>query len=331
VPERQALMDYKQFDYTPINAALRSKGGSPGIEKKIGAIDSVMEQFGLAEPVTVYRALKGKPPGHDPAYMSTSLDMQKALDAVTTMQGGGDLCVLELNVPKGTRGIYLDHPAFQNNYGGGGGYHFPREYELLLDRDLPYTITGSRKQNGVTVYEATIAPTDRPVHPRKAPELDAKQRSAAEKKAIEQLNDARYFPDYAEALYAMIRMKPVSATVQQALAQRTTELLDSWAKGGDEQSQPLRSIIDARQKLGGDDSSLAEALVGHLENTPIQSWAFVPDLVAALPQLPHTEAVTQAAHEVGAKIDKYLATLEGTPSGWGPESLKKFRDALNAL
>jgi hypothetical protein len=310
VPERQAIMDYKQFGYSDINALLRGDkvDDEKTLRKEVAGIDAIMGQFDLKEPVTVYRAIKGTPIAKDAAYMSTSLDKKKAIEVVTTLHGGGPgMSVLEMHVPKGTRAVYLDHPAFRDNYGGGGGYQFPREYELLLDRGLPFKITGSHKEGAVTVYEADLQPTHRPVHARAAPELSDGQKKAAEGKAIARLNSARYFPDYAEALYAMIRLKPVSAQVPQAIGKRVTELLDAWTSNhSNEQSQPLASMVDAAEKLGGNDASVAAALVGYLKRTPVENWLFVDNMVAQLPQLIRGDAKVKAdLREVVKKLAAY--------------------------
>jgi hypothetical protein len=312
VPERQAIMDYKQFGYSDINALLRGDkvDDEKSLRKEIAGIDAIMGQFALKEPVTVYRALKGTPIAKDAAYMSTSLDKKKAIDVVTTLHGGGPgMSVLEMHVPKGTRAVYLDHPAFRENYGGGGGFEFPREYELLLDRGLLFKITGSHKEGAVTVYEADVQPTHRPVHARAMPQLSEGQKKAAEEKAIGRLNSARYFPDYAEALYAMIRMKPVSAQVPQAIGKRVGELLDAWTSNrSNEQSQPLASMMDAAEKLGGNDASVATAIVGYLKKTPVESWLFADKLVEQLPKLIRGDAKVKAdLKDVVKKLSSYKA------------------------
>jgi hypothetical protein len=309
VPERQAIMDYKQFGYADINGLLRGgKVDDPKqVHKDIAGIDAIMGQFALREPVTVYRALKGTPVAKDAAYMSTSLDKKKAIGSVATMRGGEGMTVLEMHVPAGTRAIYLDHPAFQENYGGGGGYQFPREYELLLDRGLPFKITGSHKEGGITVYEADVQPTNRPVHSRAAPQLNDAEKKAAEQKAIGRLNQAKYFPEYAEALYAMIRLKPVSAQVHQAIGARVTELLNAWTSSStNESSQQLTSMVDAAEKLGSSDPSVAAALVGYLKQTPINKWLFVDNMVAQLPKLVRGDAKVKAdLRDVAKKIEQY--------------------------
>jgi hypothetical protein len=309
VPERQAIMDYKQFGYSDINGLLRGgKVDDPKqVHKDIAGIDAIMGQFALREPVTVYRALKGTPVAKDAAFMSTSLDKKKAINSVATMRGADGMSVLEMHVPAGTRAIYLDHPAFRENYGGGGGYEFPREYELLLDRGLPFKITGSHKEGGITVYEADVQPTNRPVQTRAAPQLNDAQKKAAEEKAIGRLNKAQYFPEYAEALYAMIRLKPVSAQVHQAIGARVTQLLDAWTNDHSyEQTQQLTSMLDAADKLGSNDPSVAAALVGYLKRTPVDKWLFVDNMVAQLPKLVRGDAKVKAElRDVAKKIEQY--------------------------
>lgn len=125
-----------------MNDQMRSRRLDPAMKARVTAIDSVMAESPLPEPILVYRGaaqLGGIKPGEailegrnlvgreftDRAFVSTTTDADHA-----SWFGG---TVMRITVPKGTGAIRMADRA--------GTERDQQESEILLDRDLKYRIT----------------------------------------------------------------------------------------------------------------------------------------------------------------------------------------------
>jgi hypothetical protein len=147
-PQAQALSSYQGSGYSSINSHLRSGGAAT---EKIRNLDKALGNAVLDRDLRVIRNFgsklhegqKGKSLLgriiEDPAFMSTSLHGSFGSYANTS---------LHLNVPKGTRGLYL------NSQGSTSAY----EYEVLLPRNTRYHVDHVEYKNGQLVIKATVLP-----------------------------------------------------------------------------------------------------------------------------------------------------------------------------
>jgi len=144
--ERNGVANYQAYAYRDINGVLRQERTEEGIFSSYGEtpdqvrmMDSVMDKSTLQEHVIAYRGLDEKTFGKmkeggkfkDRAYVSTSLSRTVAAD------GSFGNCMVKVEVPKGTRALYVGHRA-----SGIGS-----EMELILDRSSRFDVVNVDKKN----------------------------------------------------------------------------------------------------------------------------------------------------------------------------------------
>jgi hypothetical protein len=212
------------------------------------------------------------------------LNRETAKHWVERRGGGGDKSLVELEVPAGTRAIYMDAPTFRQDY-ANGGLHFPREFELLLDRDLPIEITGSRQDGAFTVYTARVLPVEREHTPYVPPRLTAAERRKTEREATLLLTNAVYDPQIAAPLYDLRRLGRISSDTANAIAAKLTELLADRRFGV--RSGPIVAIVDTALHLKSDSPAVARAISAYLRKTPADQWSKPEELIEALKVLGH--------------------------------------------
>lgn len=148
--ERVALGGYQCSDYNPINKALREEFTiSPELKRKIAAIDSAIQKSSLPVEMVVFRGtdyivgqqMRAGKQLAEKGFSSTSLSYD-----VARSKDFGKGTIIEITIPKGAKGIYLDELRKP----------FGKEVELLLPRDTLLWVT-HRSYIGDTYYiRATI-------------------------------------------------------------------------------------------------------------------------------------------------------------------------------
>lgn len=151
--QRRAVRYYTGNGYTPINGALRkiSKTVPHKITNDIRAINTGLNKFKLAEPITVFRGVSkdglrmslGNQPVkvgaeyNDPAYSSTTVSRATALNFSHNV-------VLKINIPQGQRGAYIA-PLSQSK----------GEQEFLMRRGTRMIVT--KLQKAATTMRVTTS------------------------------------------------------------------------------------------------------------------------------------------------------------------------------
>jgi hypothetical protein len=138
--EFNAIGEYTKKTFEHINRYLNTgNAASPEIPDYVTHIDSAMAKFELEDEITVFKGTQaawydGWEAGRvEPIklYMSTSVSKdvaQKYCDEVRS--DGADAIILEIIVPKGTRGIYIgSNTKAQEN-----------EFEFLIGHGLKYRV-----------------------------------------------------------------------------------------------------------------------------------------------------------------------------------------------
>lgn len=133
---RYSYQSYSGDNFRHVNDFILGKNvGSEHIEEavqtKIG-LDAIMEKARVPTNLTVYRGVQSSfadkvnlSPGsiiHNPTFTSTSLS-KSIVNGFADKGSNGTRTVLRINVPKGTRGLYIGRKS-----------HVSNEKELLLDR-----------------------------------------------------------------------------------------------------------------------------------------------------------------------------------------------------
>jgi hypothetical protein len=138
--ERTALDEYTKKKFKHINEYLNTRNAIvPEIPYYVKHIDSAMAKFELKDTITVFKGTKAawydgwKTWCVQPInlYLSTSVSRdvaQKYFDKIR--RGGDDAIILEINVPKGTRGIYIGNNTDARE----------DEFEFLAGHGLKYRV-----------------------------------------------------------------------------------------------------------------------------------------------------------------------------------------------
>lgn len=139
-----------------INAGLR-KGEIPEKYKDdIDRIDKAIDKSKIPESVVVYKGVRNAPDNGFPIgaeinskpYLSTSLSREVA-GTFTTNTNNGQFNIgkslLEIEAPKGTKGVYMDNLSEVGN-----------EHELLLPRGTKMKVTGKREEDGYIIHTVSI-------------------------------------------------------------------------------------------------------------------------------------------------------------------------------
>lgn len=155
----EALRAYQGAGYQRINPFLRGKikpSDTSTLKGRIKHIDDVMKRSEVPEDVTVLRAMGQSAFGDTPledlvgkvfqdkGYMSTALKNKPPADFAQKR------VIMNLKVPRGTRGVYMSDIAKERR--------FKAEQELLLDRGLKFKVTDARynSRSGKWVVDAEI-------------------------------------------------------------------------------------------------------------------------------------------------------------------------------
>lgn len=158
--EQMAMGNYSLLGYKSLNERLRGK--RPWHTDENGwdaetrdALDAMMAKHSLPEDITVYRLMAYHPSWvgggkvgavyTDLGFVSTST-MLPVLGLPQDMSGR--TMVARINVPKGTRALWLGHRYEHNR----------DEHELLLNRGLYFKITGVRQIGRTTEYSMDVVP-----------------------------------------------------------------------------------------------------------------------------------------------------------------------------
>jgi hypothetical protein len=151
--ERKALDEYTKKNFKPINEYLNIGNTTvPEMPDYIKHIDSAMAKFELKDRITVFKGTKtawydGWEAGRVESikmYLSTSVSRdvaQKYSDNVR--REGNESIMLEINMPKGTRGIYI----------GSNTDAREDELEFLAGHGLKYRVV---ERNGNTLKMEVI-------------------------------------------------------------------------------------------------------------------------------------------------------------------------------
>lgn len=160
------------------NAALRSGAEVDEFtQQRIDQLNSyITKQPGLTAPATVYRGLPADhfpadlKPGdvfHEPAFMSTSLKLDEArIFAGLTRGGGRGGMVIEVTVPKGGKGLSINHATLSDQSGIPEEY---REARHALDREAEFLLPSNSRHRVLEVGEKTV---DGVTHPWVRVELE---------------------------------------------------------------------------------------------------------------------------------------------------------------
>lgn len=153
--EKKAVHDYTGIAYGNINATLRGidKQFDEGNRECAVSLHEALGRASIPSECKVYRGVSSKALGKlkflpdsmlagkiisDDGFMSTSLDSESAF--------GGDL-LLEIDVPKGSRGAYVGYISSAGHY----------ESEVLFDAGQIMRITGARRDsNGRRIISVMI-------------------------------------------------------------------------------------------------------------------------------------------------------------------------------
>jgi len=136
-----------ETSYEYINTYIKNLSDAPKETKEaIKQIDGIMKKTSIPGNITVYSGVSNniassilKSGKYEPnEFLSTSLDKKIAYDF-------GEKYCLELKLPKGTRGVFLDETISD----------VPNEKELLLDRNQNYGVLSTRKEDNRTIITLT--------------------------------------------------------------------------------------------------------------------------------------------------------------------------------
>lgn len=145
--ERSTFIDYGRDGYKDINAVLRgtlARGEAGRAERAIPRMDKVMREAPpLNRNTIVYRGIDrdlGLNVGDvitDRGFMSTTFDPDQALEFTKGGKVKGESTLIEIRVPRGTRGVVMDALGM-----------FAEEMEMVLPRGGQLRIVSAERING---------------------------------------------------------------------------------------------------------------------------------------------------------------------------------------
>jgi len=137
--QKNAIDRYSNNLYAEINETLFNNtwGKNPQIKNSVGQIDSIMDIARVPQNVQVFRGTAANyyndwEVGSNyevPLYFSTSLKYEVIEDFLVDFVVDNNEMIIEILVPKNTRGFYL-----------GDNVHGNSEFELILDRNTIYKV-----------------------------------------------------------------------------------------------------------------------------------------------------------------------------------------------
>ena len=131
--ERASVKSYTDRGYKDINKALNGGGDLPsGLRKQVERLDAVLERSEVPEDLVLYRGISLKgitskvPLKEGQEYSENGFLSTSSSKNMATEYSKDDRGVLEINVPKGSRGLYVGSVERSAN---------AAEFEFVLPRD----------------------------------------------------------------------------------------------------------------------------------------------------------------------------------------------------